>query len=96
MKKRMKRLLCLIMAFAVFIEMGTYVKADQISDLKKKNQEDQDKLDEIGDQIDELTGEQQGIKGEMDAVEADIVDIMASISLIEDDIQKKKLSLIHI
>ncbi len=90
MKKRMKRLLCLIMAFAVFIEMGTYVKADQISNLKKKNQEDQDKLDEIGDQIDELTGEQQGIKGEMDAVEADIVDIMASISLIEDDIQKKK------
>ena len=48
MKKRKKRLLCLIMAFAVFIEMGTYVKADQISDLKKKNQEDQDKLDEIG------------------------------------------------
>ena len=90
MKKRMKRLFCLLMAFVVFIETGTYVSADQISDLKKKNQEDQEKLDEIGDQIDELAGEQQGIKGEMDAVEAEIVDIMASISLIEEDIQKKK------
>lgn len=90
MKKRLKHLLCLVMAFTVFMESGVCAYADQISDLKKKNQQDQDKLDEIGDQIDELAGEQQGIKGEMDSLQAEIADIMASISLIEEDIQKKK------
>ena len=90
MKKRLKHLLCLVMAFTVFMESGVCAYADQISDLKKKNQQDQDKLDELGDQIDELAGEQQGIKGEMDSLQAEIADIMASISLIEEDIQKKK------
>ena len=89
MKKRLKHLLCLFMAFTVFMESGVCAYADQISDLKK-NQQDQDKLDELGDQIDELAGEQQGIKGEMDSLQAEIADIMASISLIEEDIQKKK------
>ena len=77
MKKRLKHLLCLVMAFTVFMESGVCAYADQISDLKKKNQQDQDKLDEIGDQIDELAGEQQGIKGEMDSLQAEIADIMA-------------------
>lgn len=90
MKKRLKHLLCLVMAFTVFMESGVCAYADQISDLKKKNQQDQDKLDELGDQIDELAGEQQGIKGEMDSLQAEIADTMASISLIEEDIQKKK------
>ena len=90
MKKRLKHLLCLVMAFTVFMESGVCANADQISDLKKKNQQDHDKLDELGDQIDELAGEQQGIKGEMDSLQAEIADIMASISLIEEDIQKKK------
>ena len=90
MRKRIKCLLCLVMAFAVFLELGTNVRADQISDLKKKNQEDQEKLDELGDQIDELKGEQEGIQGEMDALEAEIVDIMASISILEDEIEQKK------
>ena len=56
MKKRLKHLLCLVMAFTVFMESGVCAYADQISDLKKKNQQDQDKLDELGDQIDELAG----------------------------------------
>lgn len=90
MKKRLKHLLCLIMAFTVFMESGVCTYADQISDLKKKNQQDQEKLDELGDQIDELAGEQQGIKGEMDSLQTEIADIMASISLIEEDIQAKK------
>ena len=90
MKKRLKHLLCLVMAFTVFMESGVCAYADQISDLKKKNQQDQDKLDELGDQIDELAGEQQGIKGEMDSLQAEIADIMASISLIEEDIQKRE------
>ena len=77
MKKRLKHLLCLVMAFTVFMESGVCAYADQISDLKKKNQQDQDKLDELGDQIDELAGEQQGIKGEMDSLQAEIADIMA-------------------
>lgn len=90
MKKQIKRLLCLFMAFVAFIDMEMFVRADQIEDLKKKNQEDQEKLDELGEQIDELSGEQQGIQSEMDSVQAEIVDIMTSISILEDDITQKK------
>lgn len=90
MKKGAKRLLSLFMAAAVFMEAGVYVRADQISDLKKKNQEDQEKINELDDQIDELTGERQGVQSDMDALEAELADIMASISLIEEEITDKQ------
>ena len=64
MKKQIKRLLCLFMVFVVSIDMAMVVRADQIDDLKKKNQEDQEKLDELGEQIDELAVEQQGVQSE--------------------------------
>lgn len=90
MRKRIKRLLCLIMAFAVFLGMGTSVRADQIDDLKKKNQKDQEKLDELDETISELAGEQEGIQSDMEVLQAEITDIMMSISILEDEIEQKK------
>ena len=78
------------MIFVLAFSITSEVLADQISDLKKKNQEDQQKLDELDEQIDELAGEQAGLQSEIDELEAQIVDIMASISIIEDEIVAKK------
>lgn len=64
--------------------------ADQISDLKKKNQEDQKKLDNLGNVLDNLAEEQQGIVEEMDDLEFEILEIMTSISIIEEEIEAKK------
>lgn len=82
-------------AFAVFMNMGSFVNADQIDDLRKKNEENQEKLDEIDEVIDELAGEQEGILSEMDELEAQIIDIMTSISILEDEIVQKKAEIVQ-
>ena len=98
MKKRIKCLfitgLCIILAFSVS-QGGAFwqihhVQASKIDELKKKNEEDQEKLDELDTQIDELSGEQQGIESEISALSEQIAQIMASISILEDEIVAKK------
>ena len=90
MKKKWRQRICLAMAIFIFFHLGIEVYADQISDLKKKNQEDQQKLDEIDDALVDLTGEQEGIQDEMDMLNAEIVDMMMSISMLEDEIEEKQ------
>ena len=90
MKRRIRRYISFILIFVLAFSITSEVFADQISDLKKKNQEDQQKLDELDEQIDELAGEQAGLQSEIDELEAQIVDIMTSISIIEDEISTKK------
>lgn len=69
------------------------VEASQIDELKKKNKEDQKKLDELGEQIDDLTGEQQGIAAEIDVLSGQIAELMASVSILEEEIEAKKLEI---
>ena len=47
MKKRIKRYLCVLLTFIIVFSMAGNVFADQISDLKKKTEEDKKKLEEI-------------------------------------------------
>lgn len=90
MKKKGKHIVCLLFAFLLLFHFGIEVYADQISDLKKKNQEDQKKLDQIGEQLDDLTGEQEGIQDEMEILQSEIVDMMLSISILQDEIIDKQ------
>lgn len=90
MKRRIRRYIGFILVFSITFHATGNVFADQISDLKKKNQEDQKKLDELDEQIGDLASEQAGLQSEMDELEAQIVDIMTSISIIEDEIAAKK------
>ena len=95
MKRRMKRYICIILTFIIVFSMTGNVFADQISDLKKKNEEDQKKLDELDEQLDDLESEQAGLEGEIDELEAQIVDMMTSISLLEDEITVKKEEIVQ-
>lgn len=95
MKRRIRRYISFLLIFVLAFSITSDVFADQISDLKKKNQEDQQKLDELDEQIDELAGEQAGLQSEIDELEAQIVDIMASISIIEDEIVVKKEEIVQ-
>lgn len=90
MKKRVKSVVCVIAAMLLFLDTSQYVQADKISDLKEKNKQDQEKLDEIGDKLNELEGEQSDIKSEMNDVEAELADIIASIEILEEEIEQKK------
>lgn len=66
------------------------VQAAKKDDLKKQNEEDQEKLDNIDDQVNELSDEQEGIDEEIQELSNQIAEIMASISLLEEEIEEKK------
>lgn len=66
------------------------VQAAKKDDLKKQNEEDQEKLDNIDDQVNELSDEQEGIDEEIQELSDQIAEIMASISLLEEEIEEKK------
>lgn len=90
MKRKIRSCISFILILLLTFSVTSNVFADQISDLKKKNQEDQQKLDELDEQIDDLASEQAGLQSEIDELEAQIIDIMTSISIIEDEITVKK------
>lgn len=75
--------------------MAGNVFADQISDLKKKTEEDKKKLEEIDEQLGDLENEQEGLEAEISELEAQIIDMMTSISLLEDEITVKKEEIVQ-
>lgn len=89
-KKGWKKAICMILVFALAVNAETTVFADKISDLKKKNEEDQKELNKIDKKLDDLSGEQQVIVEQIDDLDAQIVEIMTSISILEDEIAAKK------
>lgn len=89
-KKGWKKAVCMMLVFSLAVNAETTVFADKISDLKKKNEEDQKELNKIDKKLDDLSGEQQVIVEQIDDLDAQIVEIMASISILEDEIATKK------
>ncbi|MBQ3163611.1 MAG: C40 family peptidase [Lachnospiraceae bacterium] len=90
MKRRIRRYVCVLLTFMIVFRMVGNVAADQISDLKKKTEEDKKKLEEIDEQLGDLESEQQGLQDEMSELEAQIIDMMTSISILEDEITVKQ------
>lgn len=84
------------MVVCMMVTNGSYTYASKLSDLKKKNQEDKERLEEIDGQIGDMEDEAQGIESEMQEVELALVDIMASISLLEDEIAEKKEEIVEV
>lgn len=76
--------------FIIVFSMAGNVFADQISDLKKKTEEDKKKLEEIDEQLGDLESEQEGLEAEISELEAQIIDMMTSISILEEEITAKK------
>ncbi|MDE5697649.1 MAG: C40 family peptidase [Lachnospiraceae bacterium] len=94
MKKGCRRLtiigLCAIVFFTT-CDKGIYqVQATKTDELKQQNKEDQDRLEDIDDQVNELAEEQEGIDAEIQALSNNIAELMASISLLEEEIEVKK------
>ncbi|MCR5344559.1 MAG: C40 family peptidase [Lachnospiraceae bacterium] len=86
MKKRLLSLL--IAATLVFSCFHTvaYVEATTKQEAERKKKEAEAKLKEVEDQIKKLKSEQAGILGQMDDVQAEIVQLVAAIDAISDEI----------
>jgi len=90
MKKGYRRLLTIGLCVAVFFKGPCQVQATEKDVLKQQNQNDQDRLEDIDDQVNELEGEQDGIDAEIETLSNEIAEIMASISLLEEEIEAKR------
>jgi len=64
------------------------VYATSISQLKQQKKENEAKLSEVNEQISELTDESKGITEELAALDDLLVEVLASVSLLEEDVEE--------
>ncbi|MCR5031900.1 MAG: C40 family peptidase [Lachnospiraceae bacterium] len=93
MRKKMRRLLALMVLVGTVSSCVFYAQADTISDLKKKQQEDQAKLNEVTEQIDSLQDEQDLLEEEISDLDAELINMMTSIDVLEGQIEESKESI---
>ena len=82
--KRLKEALALILILSLSVTSGVY--ATTIDDIKKQKQETQKQLDKANEDISELTEVRKGITDEIEQIDDDLVEVMTSISILEDGI----------
>ena len=89
MKKRMKkRILLVFFRYILFIMQPLTVYATSISQLKQQKKENEEKLGELNEEISELTDESKGITEELEALDDLLVEVLASVSLLEEDVEE--------
>ena len=89
MKKRMKkRILLVFFSFILFIMQPLTVYATSISQLKQQKKENEEKLGELNEEISELTDESKGITEELEELDDLLVEVLASVSLLEEDVEE--------
>lgn len=90
MKKKAARMACISMACLILCSLSGKVYASTISEIKKQQEEDQKKLNSVQGQISGLEGEQSGIGEEIEEIDAELVQIIASVDLIKEEIVEKE------
>ena len=81
-----KRLLSIVISLILALNVPLYASADKISDLKKEKAETQKQLDEATAEVNELTKVQKGITDEIEAIDDELVEVLAAVSMVEDEI----------
>ena len=83
-----KRFLLLFFSFILCTVQPLTVYATSISQLKQQKKENEQKLGEINEEISELTTESKGITEELAALDDLLVEVLASVSLLEEDVEE--------
>lgn len=81
-----------ILILCLTIPCSTY--GTTIADVKKQQQETQKKLENANDEIDSLTETRKGITEEINQIDDELVEVMASISILEDEIDETQDALV--
>ena len=83
-----KRLFLVLLSFILSLSYPLTVYATTISELKEQKDENEKKLDEVNDKLSNLKEESKGITEEIEAIDDQLVEVIASVSLLEDEIAK--------
>lgn len=106
-KKKWIHLFAICMSLTMMILVVEPVRATTISDLEKekkelekqkedaenKQKEEQEKLNNISGEIDTMQGEADEVAGEIEEVDAALVETIASVELIEEEIGEKEVQI---
>ena len=104
MRKKLVRLFAILIAFSMMVLVVEPVRATTISDLEKEKQEleqkkkeadekkkqEQEKYDNASGRVDTIQSDVDEIAGEIDEIDAALVETLASVELIEEDIADKE------
>ena len=90
MKKNIMRMISIGMACLMICSFSGKVYASTISEIKKQQEEDRKKLNNVQGQISGLEGKQDEVSGEIEELDANVVEIIASVDIIKEEIVEKE------
>lgn len=90
MRRRYTQVVCIIIAFIMFLTVVDPVTATTISDLQKDLKNNQSQLDDVNKQIAGYKGAQADIGAEIDELDAEMVALLTDINLIKEAIDDKQ------
>ena len=90
MKKRCTQVLCMAIAFILFLLVADPVAATTISDLQKDIKNSQSQLNDVNKQIAGYKGAQADIGGEIEELDSEMVALLTDINLIKEAIEDKE------
>lgn len=85
-----KGILCVLLAGAVFFENVVLASATTVDEVKEEQEQTQDQLDEVNDRMSDIEEQKDTVAGEITVLDTQLVDILTSISICEDEIAAKE------
>lgn len=85
-----KRTGCIVLSFVLSVSMIVPVQASSISDKKAAKNQTEKELNNVTNQIDSLNNQKENLAGEIAQMDSQLVDILTSISICEDEIEQKE------
>ena len=85
-----KRYISAVLALIICAVSVTEVPAVTKTEAEKQKQEAENKLSSVSDDIDRLSEEKEELSEQLDAINAELVDLLLTVDIIEDDISGKQ------
>ena len=93
MRNRTKIIIALVLSMAIVSVVVEPVCATTISDLETQIQQNQDALNNLNNQIDDMESAQELLEEEISDLNAEMINLMTSIGLLEDNIAQKEIDI---
>lgn len=91
-----KKAMCFLLIASISLSLPGLVRAATIDELRKQLQETQSQLNAISGQASGLEGKKDALDEEIDELDGTLIELIASISLLEEEIEEKKEQIVQV
>lgn len=95
MNKKWIRMIGLCIGFGILLQSTQMVVASTISDIKKQQEEDQKKLNNVQGQISGIQGKKDEVGNEISEIDNNLVEVIASVEIIEEELTEKEEQIVE-